>query len=377
VSPKAMQYKANSIIFFKGDASDRIFILKSGQVSLNYTDIETGQELHDAIKTGEFFGVRSALGRYAREETAQVLTDSTVVAFSIPEFEQLAMQNSSIIVKMLRVFSNMLRRIHKQVQNLVSSEEQIKPEEGLYRIGEYYLKNKRHSQALYAYKRYLTYYPSGKYAAEANRKIQLSEDHVQKYGNGPGPGEAPAARPSGAEAPREAPAAASGAAPSGAAPSGAAPAGAAPAAGGAGGGSPPSGSSEGRELSEVARQYYNAVSLLTQQKYQEALVQFRKIVSESQDPEYAAKSQYEMGRSLYFLKQHDASIQCFTAMIKKYPAHPELREALYYVGKSYEEKGDAEKAKGFYKMILSKVGGEDPLSRKVKKALRDLQGGEA
>jgi CRP-like cAMP-binding protein len=77
-----MPYKANSIIFFRGDRSDRIFILKSGQVSLNHTDIETGQEVHDLIKTGEFFGVKSALGRYARDETAQVLTDSTALAFS-------------------------------------------------------------------------------------------------------------------------------------------------------------------------------------------------------------------------------------------------------------------------------------------------------
>jgi len=352
LSPKAMQYKPNSIIFFKGDASDKIFILKSGQVSLNYTDIETGQEIRDPIKTGEFFGVRSALGRYAREETAQVLTDSTVVAFTVPEFEQLAMQNSSIIVKMLRVFSNMLRRIHKQVQHLVSSEEQIKPEEGLYRIGEHYLKSRRYSQALYAYKRYLTYYPSGKYAPEATRKMQMAEDHVQKYGDGPGPSEAPAARGTPAAAPRDAAPAASGSSPAAAA-------------------------AETGELSEVARQYYNAVSLLSQQKYQEALVQFRKIVSEGQDAEYAAKAQYEMGRSLYFLKQHDASVQCFTVMIQKYPKHPELREALFYVGKCYEEKGDAEKAKGFYSKILSLVGAEDPLSRKVKKALRELPGGAA
>jgi CRP-like cAMP-binding protein len=55
-----MQYKANSIIFFKGDISDKIFILKNGQVSLNYTDIETGQEIHDLIKTGEFFGRRES-----------------------------------------------------------------------------------------------------------------------------------------------------------------------------------------------------------------------------------------------------------------------------------------------------------------------------
>ena len=119
MSPKAMLYKPNSIIFFKGDVSDRIFILNSGKVSLNYTDIETGQEVHDLIATGEFFGVKSALGRYPREETAVVLTDSAVIGFTVPEFEQLAMQKTRIIMKMLRVFSNQLRRVHKRVQNML------------------------------------------------------------------------------------------------------------------------------------------------------------------------------------------------------------------------------------------------------------------
>jgi len=339
VSPKAMQYKANSIIFFKGDVSDKIFILKSGQVSLNYVDIETGQEIHDLIKTGEFFGVRSALGRYAREETAQVLTDSVAVAFTVPEFEQLALQNTRIIVKMLRIYSNMLRRIHKQVQNLIFSEEQIKPEEGLYRIGEYYLKNKRYSQALYVYQRYLTYYPSGRYASDVNQKIQVAEQYLQKYGQGKGPSVVPGEEGAAQAVPK------------------------------------PEEKRQAQDMSEVAKQYYNAVSLLSQQKYQEALVQFRKIVAENQDEEYTAKSQYEMGRSLYYLKQHDASIQAFTSMIQKYPNHPDLREGLYYVGNCYAEKGDTEKAKGFYNKILSLAGDEDAVSRKVKKALRDLGGG--
>jgi TolA-binding protein len=361
VSPKAMQYKPNSIIFFKGDASDRIFVLQSGQVSLNYTDIETGQEIHDPIRKGEFFGVRSALGRYAREETAQVLTDTTVVTLTVPEFEQLALQNTRLIVKMLRVFSNILRRIHKQVQNLIYSEEQIKPEEGLYRIGEYYMKNKRYSQALYAYRRYLTYYPSGTHAADANHKIQMAEDYLQRYGQGKGPG-------SGSAEPAQPAAGQSAVAPTPESP----PAGAGPAAPPA---QPAGPGADSAELSAVAKQFYNAVSLLSQQKYQEAMVQFRRIAAENQDPEYTAKSQYEMGRCLFHLKQHDAAIQSFSAMIQRYPKHPDLREALFYVGKCYEEKGEQDKAKGFYNKILSLVGEEDSLSRRVRKSLKDLGGG--
>jgi len=351
VSPKSMQYKANSIIFFKGDVSDRVFLLNSGKVTLNSTDIETGVEVHDLIKTGEFFGVKSALGRYPREETAQVLGDASVVAFTVPEFEQLAMKNARIIVKMLKVSSKQLRYVHSQVQNLIGSEEQVKPEQGLYNIGEYYLKNKRYSQALYAFKRYLTYYPSGRYSADVTRKLQQAEEFLSKYGQGKGPAIGDE-RPAASEPPAGRKSAAAAEAPPGAS---------APASGG-----------ERGEMSEVAKQYYNAVSLMSQQKYQEAFNQFKKIAAADQDPEYTAKAQYEMGRCLYYLSQFDGCIQSFGALFQRYPKHPEQREALFFVGKCYEAKKDTTKAAAFYKKILTLVSAEDALSRKVKKALRDL-----
>jgi CRP-like cAMP-binding protein len=138
MSPKSIQFKANSIIYFQGDLNEKIYILKSGRVSLKSTDIETGQEIQDMIQMGEFFGVRSALGKYPREETAIVLTPSVVIEFSVPEFEQLSAQNTRIIMKMLKVFSNQLRRIHNQVQNLLTAnQEGLDPEEGLFKSGTY------------------------------------------------------------------------------------------------------------------------------------------------------------------------------------------------------------------------------------------------
>ena len=333
MSPKAIRYKTNSIIFFKGDVSDKIYILNSGKVSLNYTDIETGQEIHDLIKTGEFFGVKSALGGYPREETALVLSDSNVIAFNVPEFEQLAAQNSRIVMKMLKVFSNQLRRIHKQVQNMIYSEEQIKPETGLYRIGEYYLKNSRYTQALYAYKRYLTYYPSGKYSSDVTGKIGTAEEYLQSYGQGKGP--EPVSIGPGTRREVAKP-------------------------------------EKSQELSDVAKMYYNAVSLISQQRYQEAFNEFKRIAAAGHDDEYTAKAQYEMGRCLYHLNQYDTCIRSFTVLVQRYPKHPELSEALFFVGKCYEEKGEKAKAKGFYNKILSLVSEEDTLYRRVKKALREV-----
>lgn len=352
MSPKAVQYRANSIIYFKGDQSDRIFLLNSGKVSLSYIDIETGQEVRDLIKMGEFFGVKSALGRYMREETAVVLQDAAVMVFSVPEFEQLASKNTRIITKMLKVFSNQLRRIHRQVQNLMVSDEQVNPETGLYKIGEYYLKNKRFGQALHAYKRYLVYYPSGAFATEATGKLAQAEEFLSRYGTGVPSGPLPSPAPSAAGAPPAGRAAASAVA-------------AAPAAAGAAPG----------ENSEVAQSFYNAVSLVSQEKYTEAFKAFRKMLEGGADPEYSSKAEFEMAKCLFYLKQYDNCIKSFTAIVQKFPKHPEMKDALFFVGRSYEEKGDKAKAGGFYKKIISLGTDDDPVVRKVKKALRTLEGG--
>jgi TolA-binding protein len=296
---------------------------------------------------GEFFGVKSALGRYMREETAIVLQDSNVMVFSVPEFEQVASKNLRIITKMLTVFSNQLRRIHRQVQNLMVSDEQVNPETGLYKIGEYYLKNKRYGQALYSFKRYLVYYPTGSYATEVTSKIVQAEEFLSRYGSGIGASASP-----GPSAP------AAGAAPRAAA---------APAMAGASTG----------ETSELAQLYYNAVSLVSQEKFLEAFKAFKKILDGGPDAEYTAKAEFEMAKCLFYLKQYDNCIKSFTAIAQKFPKHPELKDALFFVGRSYEEKGDKARAGGLYKKIISMGPEDDPVIRKVKKALRAMEGEKA
>jgi TolA-binding protein len=354
VSPKAVQYRANSIIFFKLDKSEWVYLLNAGKVSLNYVDVETGQEVHDLIKMGEFFGVKSGLGRYPREETAVVLQDSSVMAFTPQEFELFAAKNTRIITKMLKVFSNQLRRIHKQVQTLMVSDAQENPEAGLYKIGEYYLKNKRYGQALHALKRYLVYYPSGAYAGEATNKIVQAEEFVSRYGAGAGPAPAAAARPSAS------PSASSGSLEA-----------------------PPAGASEAPrreksgELSDTAQQYYNAVSLVSQEKHTEAYKAFKRILEAGGDQEYAAKAEFEMAKCLFHLKQYDACVRSFSSIVQKFPKHPDLREALFYVARSYEEKGDAAKAGGLYKKITTMAGDDDPVVRRARKALKAMEGQKA
>ena len=176
--PKPFQYKAGALIYAEGEDADKVYILQNGKVSLVYEDVETGQDIRDQLQPGEFFGVKSALGRYSRQENAIVLSDSSVMVFTIPEFESLVTANTRIIMKMLKVFSNQMRRIHTQVSNLLEKKE-VRPDEGLFAIGEKYMKNRRFDHAQYIFARYLNHYPTGKHVAQAAKYLQTLEKTVK------------------------------------------------------------------------------------------------------------------------------------------------------------------------------------------------------
>ncbi len=87
--PKAVQYNKGSIIYFENDKDERIFILQKGVVILTSTDTDTGTTETQQLTNGEFFGVKSALGHFPREETATVLQDAVAVSMTVPEFENI------------------------------------------------------------------------------------------------------------------------------------------------------------------------------------------------------------------------------------------------------------------------------------------------
>lgn len=165
-------YKSGSIIYFENDKSEYIYILKSGRVWLTYTKIDTGEEIKEDVRQGEFFGVKSALGKYPREETAQTIGETVVLVLTLADFERLILKNVNVVRKMLRVFSNQLRRIGKTVRTVLGESDNVTPDVELFRIGEHYYKAGDYTKASYAFKRYMEYYPDTDYAKVAMDRIK-------------------------------------------------------------------------------------------------------------------------------------------------------------------------------------------------------------
>lgn len=330
-----MSYKANSVIYFRNDASKKIYILQSGRVVLKREDIETGQEIQESIQTGEFFGVKSALGKYPRDEDAIVIGDANVVMFTVQEFEALVSQNMRVGLKMLKVFSNQLRRIHAKVRSLLALDEQKNPEEGLFHNAEFYLKKKKYQEAIHILRAFIKCYPNSRYMPSAAKYLKLAEEYAQKYGanNGPsiiGDEMAPERGRQAARAPAAKPA--------------------------------------------EEKIYYEAVSLQSQGNYQQAMELFAKVMGGFAGTESARKSQFEIGRCYFGLRQFDSCIKHFGAMIKAIPDMPELPDALFHVGQCYERLNEKGKAVNVYERILQMQDLEDDMRRKVKQSYKAAGG---
>ena len=353
-------YKTGSVVYFMEDIGDSIYILKSGAVSLTYHSIETGEEVRDTIQKGEFFGVKSALAKRPREETALVLKDAQALVLSTEEFERLISSNITIITNFLRVFSNQLRKVVKLVHSFLNHSEVGDSQAELFKIGEYFLKNHKYRQAQYVYETYLKHYKDGVFAAQAHERIKAIHDALE--GKGPGtfasmtkeatPPQPGLASPSKKEGPKgavlKAPAEPASATPGGAGVKGA---------------------------GDITTKYYEAISLFSQEKFEEAYRLFKSLYDSGtlteHSKEYLPKIEYEMGRCLMGLKKHKEAVIIFTTMIKNFPKDENIKDALFNIGIVYKSQGDKGKAASFFNKVLSMLP-EGPVDRKAKKELAGL-----
>ena len=321
--PKSVRYKASSVVYVEGDVDDRIYILKSGRIMLKSSDIETGEDVQDMIQTGEFFGVKSALGHYPREEDAVALSDAQVVQFSVQEFEQLATNNTRITLKMLKVFSGQLRRIHHKVSMRLNQDDETDSETGLHRSAKFYFAKNQFQRAAYIWQRYLALYPQGRYASEATTQLDRSiqsagvqrERHPERDGDGT--------------------------------------------------------QQVKTALSDAGTRYFEAQTAFANEQFDEAIAIFERVVA-ADDMEYSLKARYEIGRALFAKERYEEAIRHFSQLAQQVPRLPQMPDLLYMVGTSCGRTGDVARAKAFLAKAQTAAEDQPALRRKIAKAQREL-----
>ena len=178
--PKAMSYTKCSIIYFEGDIDDRVFILQKGHVVITTTDVETKLQTSEQIKQGEFFGVKSAIGHFPREETVMTLDEAVCISMTSQEFENLFSNNKQLIMKMLRVFSNQLRQIHKKTESVMNNNENFNQMDGLLGVARAFYSDEKWQSCEDVCKTYLRLYPTEANNKEVKEMLLKSSAYVKK-----------------------------------------------------------------------------------------------------------------------------------------------------------------------------------------------------
>lgn len=179
--PKLVNFSKGSIVYFEDDKDDKIYILQSGTIILTSIDPETKITVTNQVKPGEFFGVKSALGRFPREETATVLQDSQVIALTVPEFEKNFSGNKQIIMKMLRVFSAQLRQIHKRIEQILNSTPES-PQAGMLAVAKSFFEDEEFVSCYDVCLKYLKRFPQSPYIEHVKKLFAASQMYLERRG---------------------------------------------------------------------------------------------------------------------------------------------------------------------------------------------------
>ena len=175
-----MSYSKGSIIYFEGDSDDRVYILQKGRVVITTTDVETKLQTMEQVKQGEFFGVKSAIGHFPREETVRTLEDSICIVMTSQEFEALFSTNKQLIMKMLRVFSNQLRQIHKKTEAVLNKNDSINQVSGLFAVAKAFFDDGKWQSCEDVCKNYLRTYPTAQHVTEIKTMLLKSDAYVKR-----------------------------------------------------------------------------------------------------------------------------------------------------------------------------------------------------
>ena len=178
--PKAISYTKGSIIYFEGDVDDRVFILQKGHANITTTDVESRTQTSEQIRQGEFFGVKSAIGHFPREETVMTLDDVVCISMSSAEFEKMFSNNKQLIMKMLRVFSNQLRQIHKKTESVLNNNENFNQMDGLFSVAKAFYNDEKWQSCEDVCKTYLKLYPTEADNKELKQMLLKSNAYVKK-----------------------------------------------------------------------------------------------------------------------------------------------------------------------------------------------------
>jgi CRP-like cAMP-binding protein len=167
-----VSYKKDAYIVVEGKPNaDRFFIIREGKVRLSKDISVVEEEGGNILGPGDFFGVVSSMSSHSHIETAQAITDVTLISVLKDQYSQLIQNNTPIAMKIILQFSKRMRYLDEALTRLTLKNNAQEDVSHLYNVAEYYTRQSQYNQAYYAYNRYLKYCPQGENVPKARQIV--------------------------------------------------------------------------------------------------------------------------------------------------------------------------------------------------------------
>lgn len=178
---KTINYKAGAYVYVEEQGeSGAFYIVRSGKlIEENPINELTGED-DVVLGPGDFFGVLECMSHRAHISSLQVLEDALLIIVRHEQFEMLIKQMSPIALKIIRHFSNRLRKYNDAMGRLAFNDPPSKNKDtGLFSVARYYKGSGQKLLAGYAYSQYL------KLPGELVKEAQEAQEAIAVLGYNP------------------------------------------------------------------------------------------------------------------------------------------------------------------------------------------------
>ncbi|MFP4383018.1 MAG: cyclic nucleotide-binding domain-containing protein [Spirochaetia bacterium] len=177
-----VNFKKGAFIVVEGKQNaNSFFIIRSGNVRISKEVEIVAEEGGNILAPGDFFGVVSTMSTHSHIETAQALTDVSLISVHRDQYGMLIEKNTPVAMKILEGFSRRMRYLDEALTRLsLKTENAMQDPNHLYKLAEYYIKQNQYDLAFYAYYQYVRYNPKGDSSQTARERMVKIKPYIKQ-----------------------------------------------------------------------------------------------------------------------------------------------------------------------------------------------------
>lgn len=116
---RVRKFSRNSTIYLPNDPAESVYVLTEGRVRLASITSDGKQAILGFFEAGDLFGELSVAGAEQREEYAEAVADSTVVAIPRADLSEVMLRNGTLSLAVTRLIGWRRQKLERRLRNLL------------------------------------------------------------------------------------------------------------------------------------------------------------------------------------------------------------------------------------------------------------------